>query len=57
MLHPVIPHFTKKSLKFLNEDEIQWTSIDYPLLNCKINNFEPLVTRIDDSHINQLLEN
>ena len=55
MLHPVIPGFTNTALNFLNEEEITWDSIDTPLLGCEVNDFEPIVTRIDEKQINQLL--
>ena len=55
MLHPVIPGFTNTALNFLNEEEITWDSIDTPLLGCEVNDFEPIVTRIDEEQINQLL--
>ena len=55
MLHPVIPGFTDTALKFLNEEEISWDSIDTPLLGCEVNAFEPIVIRIDDKQISQLL--
>ena len=55
MLHPVIPGFTNTALNFLNEEEITWDSIDTPLLGCEVNDFEPIVIRIDDKQVSQLL--
>ena len=57
MLQPVIPGFVDKSLRFLKEDKIEWNSINKTLLNCKIDNFEAIVTRIDDGHLDKLLGN
>ena len=57
MLQPVIPGFVDKSLRFLKEDKIEWNSINKTLLNCKIDNFEAIVTRIDDNHLDKLLGN
>ena len=57
MLSPVIPGFTKIADEFLNEDEISWKSIGSPLLNKKIKIFKPIITRIDETHINNLLGN
>ena len=51
----MIPGFTDTALKFLNEEEISWDSIDTPLLGCEVNAFEPIVIRIDDKQISQLL--
>ena len=55
MLQPVIPSFVDKSLRFLKEDKIEWNSINKTLLNCKIDNFEAIVTRIDDNHLDKLM--
>ena len=57
MLNPVIPGFTKIAHEFLNEEEISWSDINNPLLGKKINTFRPIITRIDESHINNLLGN
>ena len=57
MLQPVIPGFVDKSLRFLKEDKIEWNSINKTLLNCKIDNFEAIVTRIDDNHLDKLMGN
>ena len=57
MLQPVIPGFVDKSLRFLKEDHIEWHSINNTLMDCKINNFEAIVTRIDDSHLDKLIGN
>ena len=57
MLSPVIPGFTKIAHEFLNEEEISWSDINNPLLGKKINSFKPIITRIDESHINNLLGN
>ena len=54
---PVIPGFVEKSLRFLKEDKIEWNSINKTLLNCKIDNFEAIVTRIDDNHLDKLMGN
>ena len=50
-----IPGFVDKSLRFLKEDKIEWNSINKTLLNCKIDNFEAIVTRIDDNHLHKLM--
>ena len=57
MLSPVIPGFTKIAYEFLNEEEISWSDINNPLLGKRINTFRPIITRIDESHINNLLGN
>ena len=55
MLQPVIPGFTKKAFAFLNETNISWKSMESPLTGCKINDFNPIITRIDEDQINKLL--
>ena len=55
MLQPVIPGFTKKAFEFLNETDTSWKSMKSPLTGCKINDFNPIITRIDEDHINNLL--
>jgi len=55
MIEPVTPKLSEKSFNFLNE-EPAWEDIKIPLLGHKINSFEPLLTRIEDDQINQLME-
>lgn len=55
MIEPVTPNLSKKSFNFLNEEPC-WDDIKFPLLEHKINSFEPLLTRIEDDQINQLME-
>ena len=55
MIEPVTPKLSKKSFIFLNEEPC-WNDIKIPLLDHKINSFEPLLTRIEDDQINQLME-
>jgi len=55
MIEPVTPKLSEKSFNFLN-DEPCWNDLKIPLLDHKINSFEPLLTRIEDDQINQLME-
>ena len=57
MLMPIVPGFTKNALEFLNEKELFWHDIDKPLLDYNVKDFRAIVTRIEDSQINKLLEN
>ena len=57
MLSPVIPGFTQVAKDFLNEQETNWHSINDPLLSKKVNKFKPIITRIDENHINNLMGN
>jgi methionyl-tRNA synthetase len=45
-----------RSEEFLNVDSLKWTDIQHPLVNHKINKFKPLMTRIEDDQINQMVE-
>ena len=55
LLSPIIPGYAKKSLSFLGEDALSWQAISKPMLGCKINKFESIVTRIEDKHIEKLM--
>lgn len=55
-LKPVLPELAKKSEAFLNAGELQWDSVSSPLLGSEINRFKPLMTRIEEAKINQMLE-
>jgi methionyl-tRNA synthetase len=57
LLQPIIPGFTLNAVKFLNVSEVTWNSINQPLLDCTINEFKPIITRIEDTHIDNLLGN
>ena len=45
----------QKISKFLGEDALSWQAISKPMLGCKINKFEAIVTRIEDKHIEKLM--
>jgi methionyl-tRNA synthetase len=55
-LKPVLPEMAKRSEEFLNVDSLKWNDIQHPLVNHKINNFKPLMTRIEDDQIDQMVE-
>ena len=55
MIEPVTPKLSNESFTFLNE-EPSWKDIENPLSDHQINTFKPLLTRIEDEHINQLME-
>ena len=56
MLSPVTPVLTDKVVTFFKDDEYTWDSIDESLLNHKINQFKPLLGRIEDKNIEQLIK-
>ena len=55
MIEPVTPKLSNESFTFLNE-EPSWKDIENPLSDHQINTFKPLLTRIEDEHIKQLME-
>jgi len=55
-LAPVLPFTARRAETFLGQDINDWQAIDQPLLNCEINTFEPLLTRIDPKKIEAIIE-
>ena len=55
-LKPVLPEMAKRSEEFLNLKTLAWPDIETPLTNHKINKFKPLMTRIEDEQIGQMVE-
>ena len=54
-LTPVIPKISELSAEFLNI-KISWQDIKTPLLEHKIYNFSPLITRVEESSIDSILQ-
>ena len=54
-LTPVLPMMAENVTKFLNDD-LAWSNLDTPLINHSIEKFKPLMTRIDASQIEAMLE-
>jgi methionyl-tRNA synthetase len=55
-LAPVLPEVAKEACEFLNIDTLAWDAIEQPLLSHKINKFKPLMQRVDEKVIEQLIE-
>jgi len=55
-LKPVLPEMAKRSEEFLNVDSLNWSDVESPLTNHKINEFKALMTRIQDEQIDQMVE-
>ena len=53
-LKPIVPNLAQRSENFLNIDALHWQSCGTILLNHKINNFQPLMTRITDEALSTL---
>ena len=55
-LKPVLPEMAEKSEAFLNVESLNWDDIKSPLLDHQINQFKPLMTRIEDEQIEAMIE-
>lgn len=55
-LKPVLPMLAKRVEAFLNVPPLNWDSHQLLLTNHQINSFTPLLSRIDDEQINNLIE-
>ena len=55
-LKPVIPAIAEQSEAFLNSEHLEWSNINSPLLNHRVNNFKPLLKRIEKIDIDNILE-
>ena len=56
LLSPVLPSTAEKALAFLNIDNYTWETIKTPLTDHKINKFKPLMTRVEMSAIENMVE-
>ena len=55
-LKPVLPELAAKSEAFLNAGEMTWDSLQTPLLNHEVTKFKPLMTRIEETQVDAMLE-
>lgn len=55
-LKPVLPTLVAEAEKFLNVSELQWNDLNTPLLGNSINQFKPLMTRIENESIEKMIE-
>jgi methionyl-tRNA synthetase len=55
-LSPVIPVTATAAREFLGEDVWTWQSIGTPLLGARINDFKPLLTRVDPKQVERMAE-
>lgn len=54
-LKPVLPMMAEAAEQFLNCPPLVWDSIDKPLLSHRINNFKPLMVRVEREKIDAML--
>jgi methionyl-tRNA synthetase len=55
-LAPVIPRTADAARAFLGEDEWTWEDARNPLLGVSINKFNPLLTRVDPTQVERMVE-
>ncbi|MGL4185140.1 MAG: methionine--tRNA ligase subunit beta, partial [Thiotrichaceae bacterium] len=55
-LKPVMPQLVADAEAFLNAGALTWQSVATPLVNHRVNNFNPLMTRIDPKQIEAMIE-
>ena len=55
-LKPVLPLMSEKVEAFLDIPALRWSDLDKPLLGHTINKFQPLMTRIEETHVNAMIE-
>ncbi|MBP0047987.1 methionine--tRNA ligase [Marinobacterium sp. AK62] len=55
-LAPVLPEVAEKACEFLNIDTLAWDAVKEPLLDHQINKFKPLMQRVDEKVIEELIE-
>ena len=55
LLKPVLPQLAEKAESFLGGHELCWEDVQRPLLGSKINDYEPLATRIDPASVTALI--
>ncbi|MFT5427199.1 MAG: methionyl-tRNA synthetase [Gammaproteobacteria bacterium] len=55
-LKPVLPVMAEKTEQFLNVDPFVWKDSQATLLEHEINKFKPLMTRVEQEHIDNMIE-
>jgi methionyl-tRNA synthetase len=55
-LKPVLPVMAEKTEQFLNVEAFSWEHSQTPLLAQEINKFKPLMTRVEQEHIDAMIE-
>lgn len=54
-LQPILPHTSTQAMEFLNITQLNWEDLKKPLLAHQINEFKPLMQRIDPKKIAAML--
>jgi methionyl-tRNA synthetase len=56
-LKPILPSTVQQAEHFLNIPKLQWQDLDKPLLSHRINQFEPLMQRVDPVKVSHMVNN
>ncbi|MFW1676900.1 methionine--tRNA ligase [Pontibacter sp. JAM-7] len=54
-LAPVLPEVAEDARQFLNLDNLDWDSIQQPLLDHSINKFKPMMQRVEADQVNAMI--
>lgn len=55
-LKPVLPQLAEQTEAFLNVQALSWQSLEAPLLDHQINDFQPMLNRIDPKAVKAMVE-
>jgi methionyl-tRNA synthetase len=55
-LKPVLPELARNSEAFLNTGDLDWSGLQTPLLNHRINKFSPLITRVEKEKVDAMID-
>jgi methionyl-tRNA synthetase len=55
-LKPVLPATAERAERFLGSPVARWSDVERPLLGARINEYQPLATRLDVAHVQRILE-
>jgi methionyl-tRNA synthetase len=55
-LKPIVPELTLKAEAFFNIAPLTWDDLTKPLLDHQLNAFTPLITRVDELKVNELIQ-
>ena len=55
-LAPVLPEVAEQVKTFLNLDNLDWSAIEQPMLDHKINKFKPLMQRVEEEKVQAIID-
>lgn len=54
-LKPILPRLSVLAENFLNTEPLTWQDLKQPLLGTRLNDFTPLITRVEETAVNNLI--